>query len=181
MMSHVHPARPPRQGLFRIIEKYLEQLGERRGVLLLAAVLVWVSILLAIYAYGLGVGVLAIWRVSRNAYQAIVELVSDRAYGGDPWAIFMGVLVWSLLILLIFPLRAARRVWRDYRRQQMLAQKALTRVEARLFAPDRRSSNAQGARERLARRALDDIETRVLGAPQDPDLTVEERLVNLDE
>jgi len=165
--------------LFRVIEKYLEQLGERRGMLLLAAVLVWVSILLAIYAFGLGVGVLAVWRVSQNAYQAVVEIVTDRAYGGDRWAIFMGAVVWFLLILLIFPLRAARRVWRDYRKQELMAQKALTKVEASLFSPDHRSSNAHTARERLARRALDDIETRLLGEPQDSDLTVEERLVNL--
>lgn len=165
--------------MFRVIEKYLEQLGERRGMLLLAAVLVWVSILLAIYVYGIGVGVLAVARVSRDAYQAIIEVASDRAYGGDRWAIFMGVVVWFLLLLLIFPLRAARRVWHNYRKQELLAQKALTKVEAGLFAPDRRSSSAHRARDRLARRALDDIETRVLGKPQDPDLTVEERLVNL--
>lgn len=165
--------------MFRVIEKYLEQLGERRGMLLLAAVLVWVSILLAIYAYGLGVGILAVWRVSQNAYQAIVEIVTDRAYGGDRWAVVMGAAVWFLLILLIFPLRAARRVWGDYRKQELMAQKALTKVEAGLFTPDQRSNSAHRARDRLARRALDDIETRVLGAPQDPDLTVEERLVNL--
>jgi hypothetical protein len=165
--------------LFRVFEKYLEQLGERRGMLLLAAILIWVSIFLAIYAYGIGMGVLAAWRLSQNAYQAISEIVADRAFGGDRWAIFMGVAVWLLLIMLVFPLRAARRVWREYGRQQRRAQKALTTVEERLFAPGARSSNALSARERLARRALDEIETRTLGAPQPADLTIEERLIKL--
>ena len=150
-------------------------------MLLLAAILVWVSILLAIYAYALGIGVLAAWRLSENAYQAISEIVDDRAYGGDRWAILMGAVVWLLLILLIFPLRAARRVWRDYRRQQAQAQKALTKVEERLFPAGERSSNIHTPQERLARRALDDIETRTLGAPQPADLTIEERLIKLDD
>lgn len=165
--------------MFRIFEKYLEKLGERRGMLLLAAILVWVSILLAIYVYALGIGVLATWRLSENAYRAISEIVADRAYGGDRWAILMGTVVWLLLILLIFPLRAARRVWRDYRRQRTQAQKALTTVEERLFPAAERSSNVHTPQERLARRALDDIETRTRGAPQPADLTIEERLIKL--
>lgn len=167
--------------LFRVFEKYLEQLGERRGVLLLGTILIWISILLAIYAYALGVGGLAVWRLSQNAYQAIAEIVTDSAYGGDRWAIFMGAVVWVLLILLIFPLRAARQVWRAYRRQEMQAQKALTKVEERLFAAGQRSSNLHSPQQRLARRALDEIETRVLGKPQAADLTIEERLIKLEE
>lgn len=167
--------------MFRTFEKYLEQLGERRGMLLLATILIWVSILLAINAYALGVGGLAVWRLSQNAYQAIAEIVTDRAYGGDRWAIFMGGVVWVLLILLIFPLRAARQVWRAHRRQEMQAQKALTKVEGRIFVPEQRSSNVHSPQERLARRALDEIETRVLGEPQPADLTIEERLIKLDE
>ena len=119
--------------MFRTFEKYLEQLGERRGMLLLAAILIWVSILLAVYAYGLGMGIIAIGRLSQNAYEALREIAADRAYGGDRWAIFMGFLAWALLLLLIFPLRAARRVWKTHRREQMLAQKALTQVEERLY------------------------------------------------
>ncbi len=167
--------------LFRVFEKYLERLGERRGMLLLATILIWVSILVAIYAYALGVGGLAVWRLSQNAYQALTEIVTDRAYDGDRWAIFMGGAVWVLLILLIFPLRAARQVWRTYRRQEMQAQKALTKVEERLFTAEQRSSNVHSPQERLARRALDEIETRVLGEPQSADLTIEERLAKLDE
>lgn len=167
--------------MFRTFEKYLEQLGERRGMLLLATILIWVSILLAINAYALGVGGLAVWQLSQNAYQAIAEIVTDRAYGGDRWAIFMGGVVWVLLILLIFPLRAARQVWRAHRRQEMQAQKALTKVEGRIFVPEQRSSNVHSPQERLARRALDEIETRVLGEPQPADLTIEERLIKLDE
>jgi hypothetical protein len=165
--------------LFRTFEKYLEQLGERRGMMLLAAVLVWVSILLAVYAYGIGMGLVAVWRVSQSAWQAIVEIATDRAYGGDRWAIFMGAVVWLLLILLVFPLRAARIVWRNHTRQQRTAQKALTRVEERLFAADQRTSTVHSARDRLAHRALDEIETHVLGAPQPADMTVEERLIKL--
>jgi hypothetical protein len=167
--------------LFRTFEKYLEQLGERRGMLLLAAILVWVSILLAIFVYGLGVGVLAVGRISMNAYQAVVEIASDRAYGGNRWMIFLGAVVWLLLILLIFPLRAARIVLRTHRRQQMQAQKALTKVEERLFPAGQRTSNVNSPRDRLAHRTLDEIETRVLGEPQPADLTVEERLINLGE
>jgi len=166
--------------VFRTFEKYLEQLGERRGMLLLAAILIWVSILVAVYAYGIGVGVLAVGRVSRSAYQAITELATDRAYGGDPWAIFMGAVVWLLLIVLIFPLRAAFKVRRMHVRQEIAAQKALTAVEEKLFPAGQRSSNVHSPRDRLAHRALDEIETRVLGEPQSAELTVEERLINLD-
>lgn len=167
--------------MFRTFEKYFEQLGERRGMLLLGAILIWVSILVAVYAYGIGIGLVAVWRVSRSAYQAIVEIATDRAYGGDPWAIFMGAVVWLLLIMLIFPLRAARIVRRNHGRQQMQAQKALTKVEERLFPAGQRSSNVHSPQERLARRALDEIETRVLGEPQAADLTVEERLIKMGE
>lgn len=167
--------------MLRTFEKYLESLGERRGMMLLAAILIWVSILLAIFAYGLGVGVIAVWRVSESGYRAIVEIAGDRAYGGDRWAIFMGAVVWLLLLLLIFPVLAARRVRRDYRRERRRAQKALTRVEERLFPVEQRSSALHSPQERLARRALDDIELRVLGASQAADLTIEERLIKLDE
>ena len=51
--------RPETRALFRMFEKYLEQLGERRGMLLLASILIWASILLAIYAYGIGMGGIA--------------------------------------------------------------------------------------------------------------------------
>lgn len=162
-----------------MFEKYLEQLGERRGMLLLASILIWVSILLAIYAYGIGMGGIAAWRITDDAYQAISEIVTDQAYGSDPWAIFMGAVVWILLIILVFPLRAARQVWRDYRRQEMQSQKALTEIEARIFAADDRSSNVHSPQERLARRALSEIETKLLGEPQPADLTIEERIIKL--
>ena len=80
--------------MFRIFEKYLEQLGERRGMLLLASILIWVSILLAIYAYGIGMGGIAVWRITGDAYQAISEIVTEQAFGGDPWAIFMGAAIY---------------------------------------------------------------------------------------
>ncbi len=167
--------------MFRTFEKYLEQIGERRGMLLLAAILVWASILLAIYAYGIGMGILAAGRISRDAYEAIREIAADRAYGGDRWSIFMAAVVWLLLIVLIFPLRAAGRIWRGYRLEQRQAQKALSAVEERLFEPAERSSDAHDPRERLARRALDEIETRLQGTPQPADLTIEERLIKLEE
>ncbi|MEC8943579.1 MAG: hypothetical protein VX398_01775, partial [Acidobacteriota bacterium] len=94
--------------MFRIFEKYLEQIGERRGLLLLGSILIWVSILLAIYAYGIGMGGIAVWRITQGAYWAISEIVTDRVYDADPWPIFMGAVVWILLIILIFPVRAAR-------------------------------------------------------------------------
>jgi len=166
--------------LLRLFEKYLTRLGENRGMLLLATVLVWVSILLAVFVYALGVGALAVAQVSQNAYQAIVEIATDRAYGGDPWAIFFGAAAWIALILLIFPMRAALHLWREYRRQERAAQKALTQVEARIFPPDRRSSNVHSPMERLARRSLDEIETTVLGEPQPADLTIEERIIRVD-
>ncbi len=170
---------PESRALFRMFEKYLEQLGERRGMLLLVSILIWVSILLAIYAYGMGMGGIAVWRITGDAYRAISEIVTDRAYGGDRWAIFMGAVVWILLIILVFPLRAARKVWRDHRRQEIRSQKALTEIEARIFAADERSSNVHSPQERLARRALSEIETKLLGEPQPADLTIEERIIKL--
>ena len=165
--------------MLRLFEKYLTRLGENRGMLLLATVLVWVSILLAVFAYALGIGVMAVAQISQNAYQAIVEIATDRAYGGDRWAIFFGVAVWIALILLIFPLRAALCVWREYRRQERAARKALTEVEARIFPANRRTSSVHSPMERLARRSLDEIETKVLGEPQAADLTIEERLIRM--
>lgn len=165
--------------MLRLLEKYLAQLGQRRGMLLLATILIWVSILLALVAYAAGAGALMVARVTGNAYRAIAEIVTDRAYGGDPWAIFLGAVVWILLLLSIFPLRALRYVVRERRLQEVRAQKALTGVEERLFPRDKRTSGAVPARERLARRALDEIETQLLGEPQPADLTLEERLIQL--
>ena len=165
--------------MFRIFEKYLEQIGERRGLLLLGSILIWVSILLAIYAYGIGMGGIAVWRITQDAYWAISEIVTDRVYDADPWPIFMGAVVWILLIILIFPVRAARSVWRSYRRQEMQAQKALSEIEEGIFETANRSSTIKRPRERLANRALTEIEVELLGEPQPADLTIEERIIKL--
>ena len=167
--------------MLRLFEKYLTRLGENRGMLLLATVLVWISILLAVFVYSLGVGAMAVAQISQNAYQAIVEIATDRAYGGDPWAILFGAAAWITLILLIFPVRASLYIWREYRRQERAAQKALTEVEVRIFPPDLRSSNVHSPMERLARRSLDEIETKVLGEPQPADLTIEERIIQMND
>ena len=165
--------------MFRIFEKYLEQIGERRGLLLLGSILIWVSILLAIYAYGIGMGGIAVWRITQGAYWAISEIVTDRVYDADPWSIFMGAVVWILLIILIFPVRAARSVWRSYRRQEMRAQKVLSEIEEGIFETANRSSTIKRPRERLANRALAEIEVELLGEPQATDLTIEERIIKL--
>ena len=165
--------------MFRIFEKYLEQIGERRGLLLLGSILIWVSILLAIYAYGIGMGGIAVWRITQGAYWAISEIVTDRVYDADPWPIFMGAVVWILLIILIFPVRAARSVWRSYRRQEMRAQKVLSEIEEGIFETGNRSSTIKRPRERLANRALAEIEVELLGEPQAADLTIEERIIKL--
>ena len=166
--------------MFRIFEKYLEQIGERRGLLLLGSILIWVSILLAIYAYGIGMGGIAVWRITQGAYWAISEIVTDRVYDADPWPIFMGAVVWILLIILIFPVRAARSVWRSYRRQEMRAQKVLSEIEEGIFETANRSSTIKRPRERLANRALAEIEVELLGEPQAADLTIEERIIKQD-
>ena len=165
--------------MFRIFEKYLEQIGERRSLLLLGSILIWVSILLAIYAYGIGMGGIAVWRITQGAYWAISEIVTDRVYDADPWPIFMGAVVWILLIILIFPVRAARSVWRSYRRQEMRAQKVLSEIEEGIFETANRSSTIKRPRERLANRALAEIEVELLGEPQATDLTIEERIIKL--
>ena len=165
--------------MFRIFEKYLEQIGERRSLLLLGSILIWVSILLAIYAYGIGMGGIAVWRITQGAYWAISEIVTDRVYDADPWPIFMGAVVWILLIILIFPVRAARSVWRSYRRQEMQAQKALSEIEEGILETANRSSTIKRPRERLANRALAEIEVELLGEPQATDLTIEERIIKL--
>ena len=165
--------------MFRIVEKYLEKIGERRSLLLLASILIWVSILLAIYAYGIGMGSIAVWRITQGAYSSISEIATDRAYDGDPWPIFMGAVVWILLIILIFPVRATHKVWRSYRRQEIQAQKALTEIEEGIFAADVRSNSVNNPRERLACRALSEIEVKLLGEPQPADLTIEERIIKL--
>ena len=139
--------------MFRIFEKYLEQIGARRSLLLLGSILIWVSILLAIYAYGIGMGGIAVWRITQGAYWAISEIITDRVYDADPWPIFMGAVVWILLIILIFPVRAARSVWRSYRRQEMQAQKALSEIEEGILETANRSSTIKRPRERLANRA----------------------------
>ena len=165
--------------MFRIFEKYLEQIGERRSLLLLGSILIWVSILLAIYAYGVGMGGIAVWRITQGAYWALSEIVTDRVYDADPWPIFMGAVVWILLIILIFPVRAARSVWRSYRRQEMQAQKALSEIEEGILETANRSSTIKRPRERLANRALTEIEVELLGEPQPADLTIEERIIKL--
>ncbi|SVC80258.1 uncharacterized protein METZ01_LOCUS333112 [marine metagenome] len=167
------------ENMFRIFEKYLEKIGERRGLLLLGSILIWVSILLAIYAYGIGMGGIAVWRITQGAYWAISEILTDRVYDGNPWPIFMGVVVWILLIILIFPVRAARSVWRSYRRQEIQAQKALSEIEKGIFEAANRSSTINRPRERLAHRALTEIEVELLGKPQPADLTIEERIIKL--
>ena len=124
-------------------------------------------------------GGIAVWRITQGAYWAISEIVTDRVYDADPWPIFMGAVVWILLIILIFPVRAARSVWRSYRRQEMRAQKVLSEIEEGIFETANRSSTNKRPRERLANRALAEIEVELLGEPQATDLTIEERIIKL--
>ena len=61
----------------------------------------------------------------------------------------------------------------------MQAQKALSEIEERIFETANRSSTITRPRERLANRALTEIEVELLGKPQPADLTIEERIIKL--
>lgn len=150
------------------IEKYLTRIGPRAGAVLLVTLLLWASIVAAAALYGLGMGIYGIW------------LVTWAAIDADPLDVALAVAVWVFVGLTAYLIRAAVALWRQYDEERWRSEQALSRLEKSLDSRVWKADDERGHRERLAERALESMEATVLGTPQPADLTVEERLLELD-
>lgn len=151
-----------------LIEKYLERIGPRLSTILLLTVLIWICIALGVVLYALGMGV----------YRTI--MITREAFSGDLRVILTAVVIW-IFVLVSLPVGwAARRVWQEHRSERWGSEGALDRVERQLFPHEDRANYTENARERLALRSMEAMESKVLGEPQTSDLTVEERIIALE-
>ena len=92
----------------------------------------------------------------------------------------MAAAIWVFVVLSVPLGWAAYRIWQEHRTEQWGSEVALDRLEKRLFPAEHRVEYTENARERLALRSLESMETEILGEVQSTDLTIEERIIELD-
>lgn len=150
-----------------VVEKYLTQAGSRRSFVLMGTAIVWGTIGLAVVLYvvlsGLG----------------IIFAVSAAALDGGGTDIGIAVVVWIFLLLSCVLAHAGRHVWLQRRQRRWDAEVALDAIEAHLFSRDDSTAYRGNVRDRLAVRALNALEAKLLGAPASRDAGFEQRLIAL--
>lgn len=151
-----------------LTERYLDRVGPRTGILLLVTLLLWISALLGVLVYAVGAGLFALYLATRSAVQ------------GDVTSMVIAAILWIFLLLSIPLFRGLLALWRERREQRLDAEPALSRLEKGLHGTVWKSDAREGPRERLAILALEAMERQALGETLSPDLTIEERILELD-
>ena len=152
-----------------LIEKYFAKAGKRHSAVLLLTLLVWTSMALGVVLY-----------FSATAlYQ--VYVVTRAAFDGGTTEILLAVAVWVFILLSVPLVRGVRTVWLEHRNERRQADVALTKLSDRLYPNEPKTAYLEDPRERLALRALEAMEREVLGAPQATELSLESRLIALEE
>ena len=152
----------------QLIERYLHRAGTRYGTVLLLTLLIWFAVFLGLFFYAAGLAVIG------------AAGVTIAAWRGSYAEIAMAVVLWLLILMLIPVVRGLRSVWRERNEQRYKASTALTVLEKKLFPDEGRRAYIENPQERLARHTLEMLEKQVLGEVQSEDMTLEERLLELD-
>ncbi len=155
--------------LRRLVERYLAEAGTRTAWVLMATFVAWGIIAIAIVLYATLSGVRIVWSVTR------------AAIGGGAINIALAVTVWLFAALTLVLAAAGRDLWLRWRDQRWAAESALDSLEPRLYPDHESTAHLERVRDRLAVRALESMEQRVLGRPVARDVGIEERLIDLEE
>ena len=152
----------------QLIERYLHRAGTRYGTVLLLTLLIWFAVFLGLFFYAAGLAVIG------------AAGITIAAWRGTYAEIAMAVVLWLLILMLIPVVRGLRSVWRERNEQRYKASAALTVLEKKLLPDEGRRAYIGNPQERLARHTLEMLEKKVLGEVQSEDMTLEERLLELD-
>lgn len=137
-----------------LIEQHLEHIGPRRSLLLITMAIAWSSIAVAIVAWALAKGLMeSLW-------------ITVAVTSGSPVDIAVAIGLWAFILLTVPLARAAVRVWKEWQDERWEAKLALDQLEEQLFPGTPNTRHLDNPRERLAERALEQLELRVFGAPQ---------------
>jgi len=127
----------------------------------------WSSIAVAVVVWALAKGLIeSLWITLAIASGKAIDI-----------AVALGL--WSFLLLTVPLVRAAVRMWKAWQDERWEAKIALDQLEERLFPQAPSTRHLDSPRERLAQRAMEDLELRVLGAPQPDGVGCEVRLIEL--
>ncbi len=174
MMNSLREARAVRQDdcgtgehVRHLIEQNLESIGPRRSLLLVTMAIVWASITVAIVVWALAKGVMeTLW-------------ITLAIASGSPIDIAVAIGLWAFILLTVPLVRAGLGVWRKWQDERWEAKVALDQLEEQLFPGAPNTRHFDSPRERLAQRALEELERRVFGAPRQEDGACEARLKEL--
>lgn len=150
-----------------LIEQHLELIGPRRSLLLITMAIAWVSIAVAVVVWALAKGLMeSLW-------------ITLAIASGEAIDIAVAVALWSFFLLTVPLVRAAVRMWKAWQDERWEAKTALDQLEERLFPDAPSTRHLNNPRERLAQRTMEELEIRVLGAPQPEGVGCEARLIEL--
>ncbi len=152
----------------QLIERYLHRAGTRYGTVLLLNLLLWFAVFLSLFFYAAGLAIIGAARVTIAAWR------------GTYAEIAMAAVLWSLILMLIPVVRGFRSVWRERNEQRYKASAALTALEKKLLPGEGRKAYIENPQERLALHTLEMLEKKVLGDVRSDDMTLEERILELD-
>ena len=150
-----------------LIEQRLESIGPRRSLLLITMAIAWSSIAVAIVVWALAKGLMeSLW-------------ITLAVISGDPSDIAVAIGLWAFILLTVPLVRAGLGVWREWQDERWEAKVALDQLEEQLFPGAPNTRHLDSPRERLAQRALEELELRVFGAPRQEGGACEARLSEL--
>ncbi len=152
----------------QLIERYLHRAGTRYGTVLLFTLLIWFAVFLGLFFYAAGLAVIGAARVTIAAWR------------GTYAEIAMAAVLWLVILMLIPVVRGVRSVWRERNEQRYKASAALTALEKKLLPGEGRKAYIEHPQERLALHTIEMLEKKVLGDVQSEEMTLEERILELD-
>ncbi len=151
-----------------LIEQHLERIGPRRSLLLTVMAITWGSIAVAV----------VVWAFAKGLMESL--WITLAVISGNPVDIAVAIGLWAFLLLTVPLVRAAMTIWKTLQDERWEAKLALDQLETRLFDAASSTRHLTSSRDRLAERALADLELRILGEAQPEEGGCEARLVALD-
>lgn len=152
----------------QLIERYLHRAGTKYGTVLLLTLLIWFAVFLGLFIYAGGLAIVGAARVTIAAWRGTYAQIA------------MAAVLWVLILMLIPVVRGFRSVWREHNEQRYKAAGALTVLEEKLLPSERRKAYIENLQERLALHTLEMMEKKLLGEVQSEEMTLEERILELD-
>lgn len=154
--------------LRRLVERYLIEAGPKTAWVLMGTFVAWAIIAIAAALYATLTGFRIVWEVSWAIRRGgVVDIV-------------LAVALWTFVALTAVLAAAGRDLWLRWRSQRWSAESAFDNLDQRLFSTRGSTAHLEHLRDRLAVRALESMEERILGKPVSRDVGIEERLIDLD-